>query len=132
MYKSCSRCGKIHDTSYKCEYNKVKPNNRGKYNNTEEYRLRNTHKWHKKAEEIKKDSSYLCSVCYDKGIYNYNSLEVHHIEKIKDEPDRLLDNYNLICLCTKHHKLADNNMIDKEYLFKLAEARELKHNPPMK
>ncbi len=122
MYKSCSKCGKIHSKNYKCDCNKI---DWSKYNsNNEEYKLRNTYAWHKKSEEIKKDSRYLCSVCEDEGIYNYNQLETHHIIKIREDKTRLLDNYNLICLCLVHHKQADRDEIDKNYLFELAKKRE--------
>ena len=121
MFKSCSKCGKIHDTSYTCRAGVKRDYT--KYN-SEESRLRNTYEWHTKAEQIKKDSKYLCSVCKDKGIYNYKNLEVHHITKIREDKKRLLDNYNLICLCTNCHKLADSGMIDKEYLESLAKQRE--------
>ena len=119
IYKSCSKCGKIHSTNYKCKAdNKYK----SKYE-YEEGRLRNTYAWHTKAEQIKKDSKYLCSVCYEEGIYNYNELETHHIEKLKDRPELLLEDTNLICLCKRHHKLADSMMIDKEYLKELVKKR---------
>lgn len=117
MYKACSRCGKIHDTKYKCNKGKL-------YRGGEERELRNTHSWHKKAEEIKERSNYLCSVCKEEGRYTYNNLEVHHIEKVKDNKERLLDNYNLVCLCVEHHKLADKDEIDKTYLENLAKLRE--------
>lgn len=120
IYKSCSRCGKIHDTKYRCT---AGSEHRIKYD-YEEAKLRNTYKWHTKAEQIKKDSKYLCAVCFDEGIYNYNELEVHHITKIKEDKSLLLDNFNLICLCRKHHKLADAGMIKKEYLQELAKKRE--------
>lgn len=124
MYKACSRCGKIHDTKYKCKvgivYNK-------KYD-YEEAKLRNTYEWHNKAEQIKRDSNYLCSVCYDEGIYNYQELETHHIEKLKNKPNLLLEDSNLICLCRKHHLLADKNMIDEGYLKSLAIQRIEKLN----
>lgn len=115
MFRSCSRCGKIHDTNYKCNVGR---------NNTNEAKLRNTHKWHSKAAEIKENSNYLCAVCKEEGRYTYDNLEIHHIVKIKDDPTKLLDNYNLICLCVYHHKLADAGKISKEYLLKLAENRE--------
>lgn len=121
MFKSCSKCGKIHDTKYKCRVGVKKDYSKYNY---EEAKLRNTYEWHTKAEQIKKDSKYLCSVCKDKGIYNYNDLEVHHITKLKEDKTRLLDNYNLICLCINCHKLADKGMIDKEYLSRLAKIRE--------
>ena len=118
MYKACSRCGKVHNVNYKCNIGRVRGNI------PEDARLRNLNAWHIKAEEIKKKSNYLCSVCKEEGRYNYNNLETHHIDKLRDKPEKLLDDYNLICLCVEHHKLADRNKIDKEYLFKLARERE--------
>lgn len=117
MYKSCSRCGKIHDIKYKCNIGRI-------YTKTNESELRNKNKWHLKSIEIRERSNYLCAICKEKGIYNYNNLEVHHIDKLKERPDRLLDNYNLICLCSEHHKEADAGKIEKDYLFKLARDRE--------
>lgn len=109
----------IHDTKYKCNANK-----KYKYKyDYEESKLRNTYKWHTKAEDIKRDSKYLCSICYRDGIYNYNDLEVHHIIKIREDKTRLLDDYNLICLCRRHHRLADSNMIDVNLLLELAKQR---------
>lgn len=117
MFKSCSRCGKIHSYNYKC--------NKGKtYKHNYIDKLRSTTRWTNKSIEIRESSNYLCSVCLDEGIYNYEDIEVHHIEKLQDNPDRLLDNYNLICLCKKHHKQADEGKLDKDYLFKLAKDRE--------
>ena len=121
MYRSCSKCGKIHDTTYKCNAGIKRDYSKYDY---EEAKLRNTYEWHTKAEQIKADSNYLCAICLTKGIYNYNDLEVHHITKLKEDKTKLLDNYNLICLCRNCHKLADNNMIDKDKLLSLAKARE--------
>lgn len=119
MYRSCSKCGMIHDSKYRCN---VDRKYKTKYN-YEEAKLRNTYAWHSKAEQIKKDSKYLCSICYQEGIYNYKELEVHHIVKIRDDKTKLLDDYNLICLCKKHHRLAENGLIDKDTLLKLARLR---------
>lgn len=124
MLRSCSKCGRLHKIGYVCkEGNKI---DYKKYD-YEEAKLRNTHSWHKKALDIKAGSNYLCAVCLDKKIYNYNDLEVHHITKIKEDKSKLLDNYNLICLCSTCHKLADSGMIDKDYLLKLAKEREDKN-----
>jgi 5-methylcytosine-specific restriction endonuclease McrA len=84
----------------------------------------NTHAWHKKAEQIKKDSKYLCPLCLEEGRAVYSDLETHHIIKLKDAPDRLLDNYNLIPLCVQHHKQADAGEIDLDRLLELARKRE--------
>ena len=120
IYKSCSKCGKIHDINYKCKTN-YKYEART-YDETR--KLRNNFKWHSKAKQIKKNSKFLCALCLEEGIYNYNDLEVHHIIKIKDDKEQLYNNNNLICLCKKHHILADNGTISKEHLFELVKKRE--------
>ena len=117
MYKACSRCGKVHDSNYKCNHNRI-------YKKSDAKELRNKNAWHKKSNEIRRKSKYLCEVCRDERRYTYNNLEVHHIISIKEDKERLLDNYNLICLCQEHHKLAEVGKIDKDYLFELAKQRE--------
>ena len=117
MYKSCSRCGKVHSTNYKCNHNRDKKD-------TEARRLRQLNSWHMKSEEIRKKSSYLCSICREEGRYIYKGIEVHHITPIKEDKDRVLDNYNLICLCQEHHKEAEIGKIDRDYLYLLARQRE--------
>lgn len=118
MYRACSRCGQIHSTKFKCTHNKPKWDY-GKYGTNEERKLRNTQAWAKKSQEIRQQAQYLCEVCRDKGIYNYNELEVHHITKLREDKQGLLDDSNLICLCIKHHKQADRGQLSKEYLREL-------------
>lgn len=117
MYKSCSRCGKIHDYNHKCNKGKI-------YKQNKIDKLRSTTRWTIKSIEIRERSNYLCSVCLDEGIYNWKDVEVHHILKLQDNPDLLLENEYLICLCKYHHKLADKDKLDKDYLIKLARQRE--------
>lgn len=117
MLKSCSRCGKIHDYNYKCNKGK-------KYKHNDIDKLRSSTRWTNKSIEIREASKYLCSVCLDQGILNYEDIEVHHIEKLQDRPDLLLENENLICLCKKHHKKADKGKLDKDYLLKLVKLRD--------
>ncbi|MBQ6632429.1 MAG: HNH endonuclease, partial [Romboutsia sp.] len=74
MYKVCSRCGRVVDYNHKCYKGIV-------YKKTDIDKLRNTKRWANKSIEIRELSNYLCSVCLDKGIINYNNVEVHHIEK---------------------------------------------------
>lgn len=121
MLRSCSKCGRLHKIGYICKEGIKTDYSKYDY---EEAKLRNTYSWHTKAEQIKADSHYLCAVCLDNKIYNYNNLEVHHITKIKEDKSKLLDNYNLICLCKECHRLADAGIIDKEYLLKLTKERE--------
>ena len=117
MYKACSRCGKIHKSGYECNVGKV-------YQGGEERRLRSKYVWAKKSKAIREKANHLCEVCRDNGVYTYDGLEVHHIEKVKDAPAMLLDDSNLVCLCVEHHKQADNGQIDSEYLKQLAIKRE--------
>ena len=118
MLKSCSRCGKLHKYGYIC--NEGKKINYSKYT-YKEASLRNTYSWHTKAQDIKARSNYLCA---ENKIYNYNNLEVHHITKIKEDADLLLEDNNLICLCKNCHILADAGIIKKEYLQELVQKRE--------
>lgn len=117
MMKSCSNCGKIHDYNYVCRPPR-------KYPVGEERKARNTYKWAMKSKEIRERAQGLCEVCRAKSIYTYTGLEVHHIIKVKENKDLLLDDSNLICLCTLHHKEAERGNISKEYLRQLVEERE--------
>ena len=118
IYKSCPRCGKIHPSNYKCTKGIV-------YKSSgEERKQRSTYAWTMKSIEVRKKANYLCEVCRDKGVYTYSGVEVHHIEKLRERPDLLLDNYNLIALCKHHHEEAEEGLIDKDYLKELAKKRE--------
>lgn len=122
MWKACSRCGKIHDSRYKCNVGRV-------YNGGIERELRQKSKWHYKSRDIREKSFYLCEVCRDKGIFNNKDIEVHHIVKIKDDKDSLLDDSNLVALCQSHHKEADAGKIDPDYLRELARKRDSGRSP---
>ncbi len=117
MLKACSRCGKIHEYNYKCNKGKV-------YKQNDIDKLRSTTRWTDKSKEVREASNYLCAVCLDEGIYNYKDVEVHHIEKLQQRPDLLLENDNLIALCRFHHKKADNGEISVEYLQELVKKRD--------
>ena len=117
-FKACSKCGKIHPYGYKCTVGA--DNNRSKL---QEDKLRSKYAWTKKSLQIREDANNLCEVCLDQGRITYDGLEVHHIEKLRENVDGLLDDNNLVCLCTMHHKQADNGEIDKEYLKELARKR---------
>lgn len=116
MLKSCSKCGKIHDYNFNC--------NKRLYISKGEARQRSQYKWTKKSKEIRERANYLCEVCRDNGVYAYEGLEIHHIISVKENKDKLLDNYNLICLCGEHHREAEQGKIDNKYLFELARKRE--------
>ena len=117
IYKSCSRCGKLHPKGYVCNVGRT-------YNGGEERTLRRKNAWKEKSEEIRERSRYLCAVCEYQGRYTYTGLEVHHIEKLKDREDLFLEDTNLVCLCTEHHKEADAGKISKEFLKTLVKLRD--------
>ena len=117
MLRSCCKCGRIHDDNYKCKS--------GRLPRTNEQALRNRNKWHLKSLDIRERSKYICSVCQDKNKINFDDdLEVHHIIKLRDNPDGLLDDDNLICLCTYHHKQADSGKLKVDYLRALVKKRD--------
>ena len=119
MLKSCQYCGRIHDSKYDCG---KKPKRR--YGRVREESGRYTHAWNVKSEEIKSRSNYLCSVCLDEGKFTYEDLETHHIAKLRERPELLLEDSNLICLCRRHHEEAERGVISQERLWDLAKKRD--------
>ena len=122
MYKACGRCGKIHDSRFKCTQGK-------QYKTTQERKMRSLNAWTEKSLEIRERANYLCEVCRDEGCYTSQGLEVHHIEKVKDRGELLLEDGNLICLCYRHHKQADRGQLSADYLRQLASARDAYYTP---
>jgi 5-methylcytosine-specific restriction endonuclease McrA len=118
MMYACGRCGKIHKVGFKC--NAIKR----EYNGGEERIQRSSYAWTHKSKEIREKANHLCEICRDRGAYTYKGLEVHHIVKVKDDGNGLLDDLNLLCLCTACHKKADRGEIDIEYQRELARKRE--------
>lgn len=117
MLRSCSKCGRVHDTSFKC--------NHAGLLYTNEQALRKLNKWTEKSKEIRERSLNICSVCKDKDEINFGDrLEVHHIIKLKEYPDGLLEDSNLICLCNEHHRQADGGELDIDYLRELVNKRD--------
>ena len=113
----CSKCGKIHRKGFNCKTQR-------EYKGGKERRLRSSYKWTEKSKEIRDSAHYLCEVCKAEGRLTYDGVEVHHIVKVRDDESLLLDNYNLICLCTAHHRDADDGKIDVDYLKDIARKRE--------
>ena len=118
MFKSCSKCGKIHDINYTCNVS-TRPNKESVAND-----FRKKAVWHKKSEEIRDRDYNLCRVClYDlyntQHQYNYNKLSVHHIIPLEEDITKALDDDNLITLCSYHHKLAEIGIIPRVILREL-------------
>ena len=118
MLKACPWCGRIHDSREDCGRKPMK-----KYRREENERGRNTRAWKRKAEQIKTDSHYLCENCLSQGVLTWDGLETHHIIKLRERPDLLLDDDNLVCLCEKCHKKADAGTISADFLRQLAKKR---------
>lgn len=117
--RSCKYCGRIHPASYDCGKRPKRIYNRGV---AEQGRY--TGAWANKAKEIKERSNYLCAYCLMHGMITYDGLEVHHIVKLACRPDLLLDDSNLVCLCTRHHKQADRGKISAKELYELVKKRD--------
>lgn len=122
MLKACSRCGKIHAFNYICNVGRERSFRDRK--DKEASRLRSTNAWKKKREAIRELSFNLCEVCRAQGIYNYTDIEIHHIKKLSEDTTGFLDDDNLIALCVKHHKQADRNELDADYLRELVKLRQ--------
>ena len=106
MLRSCSHCGRIHDTKFDCGKKPVY-----KYNN-DNRKFRNSKLWKDKAFEIKERDLFLCQCClHFDDTYMSETLEVHHIESLKQAWALRLENNNLITLCRFHHEQAEKGII---------------------
>ena len=115
--KSCSACGRVHLKGQCAKCGRT-------YNRAESEQGRHTHAWNKKSIDIKERSQYLCAICRDNNIFTHDGLETHHIIKLRDRPDLLLEDGNLICLCGVCHERADKGAYSVEYLRGLADKRD--------
>ena len=118
-YRACPRCGGIHPYDRPCP--RRKPVHR--YERTGADRLRFTSRWKRKSLQVREDAHWMCEVCRDRGRVTTAGLEVHHIDRLRDDPDGLTDDGNLVCLCRMHHRMADGGELDRDYLRGLAARR---------
>ena len=126
MLKSCSYCGRIHDSKYICKEKPIK-----KKTITEADKFRWTRIWQKKREEIKKRDLYLCQICIRKLYntvtkYNTEELSVHHNTPINEDYNKRLDNNNLLTVCDYHHKMCDRGEIARKEVQKIIDEQETK------
>lgn len=126
MLKSCSYCGRIHDSKYICSARPKKSRT-----TTEADKFRWTSIWQKKREEIKKRDLYLCQICI-RELYNtvtkYNTkeLSVHHNIPINEDYNKRLDNDNLLTLCNYHHEMCERKEIPREEVQRIIDEQENK------
>ena len=123
MFVTCKYCG-IVPRDHHCTKNPTKKKD------TEASSFRNQRKWKEKAEQVKRRDKFLCQICLQEKYntmrkYNFDSLEVHHIEPLMKNFDRRLDSTNLVTLCSYHHKMADKGEIPQGELFQIVEENEL-------
>ena len=120
MLKSCHYCGRIHAKDYDCG----KKPQRIRYSKDSNEAGRYSYTFTMKSREIKERSHHLCAVCLTEGKLTYDGLETHHITKLREAPDLLLEDGNLICLCQRHHEMADAGLISADELRRLAAQRD--------
>ena len=120
MMTVCPGCGELHPLGTRS----CKPSRPPK-RETIANEIRKTHKWRTKSEQIRERDMYLCQVCLTNGYdtvqqYTYENLSVHHIIPLSENPNRSLDDNNLITVCDHRHKLAESGKIPRQTLAKLA------------
>lgn len=122
MLKSCRYCGRIHPSDYVCP-KKPKP---AKHRNSKTASFRKTYAWQRKRSSIVRRDFSLCRICND-GSYGVfgtpglnQDLQVHHIEPLEERFDLRLDDGNLLTCCSRHHQMAEDGDIPRDYLHGLA------------
>lgn len=120
MLKSCQYCGHIHDKKIDCGY---RSKTRKKYTNNDQFRK--SHTWTDKSLQIRARDKFVCQCCIRKmpgtiRQYEYDDIEVHHIEPLSDAWDMRLDDDNLISLCRTHHEMAEAGRLSRAILHEIA------------
>ena len=119
MLKSCKYCGRIHEDNVTC---RQKPNKTKVVTPDDNITLfRWSKQWKQKRAEINERDNYCCVVCRHNMYntiqqYTTDNLSVHHIEPLRYDYEKRLDNNNLITLCSMHHKMAEDGDIPKRML----------------
>ena len=130
MLKSCKYCGRIHDTKYICPRKPVR-----KKKDNMILRFRNSNSWKKKRREIKERDLYLCQICirnlYDTKVHmNGKDISVHHAVSLEQNFSRRLDDDNLLTLCERHHRMAEDGEIPVCAVLEIIRQQEQQANEP--
>ena len=132
MLKSCSSCGRIHDSKYICPQKaKAIANRQKKFKTTNKDKFRWTTVWQSKREEIRVRDKQLCQICIRKlyntiNQYTYDNLSVHHAESLENAWEKRLDNDNLLTVCVRHHEMAENGEIPTDVVLNIIAEQESK------
>ncbi len=138
MLKSCSCCGRVHDSKYVCKQKEQKIRERQSMRsakNKKVYDFHRSHKWKEKSAATRERDNYCCQVCV-RGLHNpdrqyeTDNISVHHIVPIAEDWDNRLDDSNLISLCSKHHEMAERGEINRKELLRIVEEQESKLDCP--
>ena len=134
MLKSCSYCGRIHDSKYMCPQKEQRirdrQQQRGKANKRV-YDFHRSHKWKNKSISIRERDNYCCQLCV-RGLhkpdrqYETDNISVHHIVPIAEDWESRLDDNNLISLCSRHHEMAEAGKIKRKELLNIVKEQESK------
>ena len=123
MLKSCQYCGRIHPRGYMCPQKPKQAHHRNEKTSS----FRKTYTWQKKRNQIVSRDYHLCRICNEGsyGVYGVPGLDqelsVHHIEPLEERFDLRLDDGNLLTCCSRHHRMADDGDIPRDYLHGLTE-----------
>lgn len=124
MLKSCSYCGRIHDSGHDCG---CKPA-RGKRGNAAD-KFRSSNVWQRKREEIRQRDSNLCQCCLRNlpgtvTRLTYDRCSVHHAVPLEQDYNKRLDNDNLLLTCSVHHEMAERGEIPLDVIQKIIDEQE--------
>lgn len=111
MLRSCSTCGRIHDSGIKCR--------RYPPRMSDADRFRNTKEWQDARNAARERDVNLCVVCRSLGEITTDGLSVHHIVPLEEEFALRVDMDNLITLCGMHHEEAERGDISRSELRRL-------------
>ena len=123
MLKSCSYCGRIHDSRQECPARKKAMAVYEK--NTLAAKTRNKSRWQKTRAYIRNRDHQVCQLClrnYPGTLrpYETGGLGVHHIVKLEEDASKAYDEDNLITLCRVHHEMADRGEVSQAELIRIA------------
>ena len=116
MLRSCSACGRIHDSRFVCTAKR-----KAKRRQSKADRFRNTKEWQDARNEARERDNNLCLVCRSLGDITIDGLSVHHIVPLEEDYGLRADLDNLATLCTPHHEEAERGDISRSELRELIE-----------
>lgn len=109
MLKSCSVCGRVHDSSRRCRRKQPKRSSQADA-------FRNTYEWQKLRAAAKERDHHMCVSCRASGLIVTEGLSVHHIVPLEEDISQASVMANLATLCPSCHELAEAGRISRASL----------------